>query len=120
MYAVGVLRVDVLSQELHFPLVPYVKGGFAWALWESRDAGKVSVLDNGDKARGIETGLQGQLGLMPPLNPLAPPSAIDLDNSSGVNHAYLVAELWLSDINSFGSGMQVGTRTWVAVLALEY
>jgi hypothetical protein len=43
-----------------------------------------------------------------------------MDNSSGVNNAYLFGELWLSDINSFGTGMQVGTTTWVAGLTLEY
>lgn len=119
MYAVGVLRVDVLARELHFPLVPYAKGGFAWAFWESRDAGKVSKISD-EKARGLETGLQAQLGLMFHLNPLAPQAAADMDNSSGVNNAYLFGELWLSDIDSFDSGMQVGTTTWVAGLALEY
>ena len=73
-----------------------------------------------EKARGLETGLQAQLGLMFHLNPLAPQAAADMDNSAGVNNAYLFGELWLSDINSFGSGMQVGTTTWVAGLALEY
>lgn len=120
MYGVAVLRVDVLARELRFPLVPYAKGGFAWAFWESRDAGSVSVGDDGKKARGIETGLQAQLGLMFLLNPLAPQAAIDMDNHSGINNAYVFAELFLSDVDSFGSGMQVGAQTWFAGLALEY
>ncbi len=120
MYGVAVLRVDVLAQDLRFPIVPYAKGGFAWALWESRDAGSVSVAADGRKARGIETGYQVQLGLMLHLNPLHPQWAIDMDTSSGVNNAYLFAEWWYSDINSFGQGMQVGTNTWSAGLALEF
>ncbi len=120
MYAVGVLRVDVLAQDLHIPLVPYVKGGFAWALWESRDAGNVSVAEDGRKARGLETGLQFQAGLMLHLNPLHPQWAIDMDNSSGVNSSYLFLEWWMSDVNTFGSGMQVGTNTWTAGLAIEF
>jgi hypothetical protein len=120
MYGVAVLRVDVLAKEFRFPLVPYAKGGFAWAFWESRDAGSVSLGDDEAKARGIETGLQAQLGLMFLLNPLAPQAAIDMDNHSGINNAYVFAELFLSDVDSFGSGMQVGAQTWFAGLALEY
>lgn len=120
MYAVAVLRADVLAREFHLPIVPYAKGGFAWALWESRDAQSVSEGAEGDKARGIETGLQGQFGLMLHLNPLSPQAAVDMDAASGVNHAYLFAEWWISSVNSFGSGMQVGTNTWMAGLAVEY
>lgn len=120
MYGVGVLRVDVLAQDLRIPLVPYVKGGLAWALWESRDAGKVSVAADGRKARGLETGYQVQAGVMVHLNPLHPQWAIDMDNSSGVNNAYLFIEWWYSDVDSFGRGMQVGTNTWTAGLALEF
>lgn len=120
MYGVAVLRVDVLAHDFRIPLVPYVKGGFAWAFWESRDAGQVSVATDGRKARGLETGLQLQAGLMVQLNPLQPQWAIDMDNSSGVNTANLFIEWWMSDVDSFGSGMQVGTDTWVAGLALEF
>jgi len=120
MYGVGVLRIDVLAREWKIPLVPYVKGGLAFALWESRDAGSLSVDDDGTRARGSEIGPQIQGGIMVLLDPLQPQWAIDMDNSTGVNHAYLFAEWWMSDVNSFGSGMQVGTRTWVAGLALEF
>jgi hypothetical protein len=89
-------------------------------LWESRDARSVSEAAEGDKARGIETGLQAQLGLMLHLNPLSPQAAVDMDAASGVNNAYLFAEWWISSVNSFGSGMQVGTNTWMAGLAVEY
>jgi hypothetical protein len=78
------------------------------------------VAADGSKARGLETGLQLQAGLMVQLNPLQPQWAIDMDNSSGVNTANLFLEWWMSDVNSFGSGMQVGTDTWVAGLALEF
>jgi hypothetical protein len=38
----------------------------------------------------------------------------------GVNNSYLFGELFGSDISSFGSGMQVGTQTWVLGLAFEF
>src|SRR5690606_14565576 len=100
---------DVLARHFHVPLVPYVKGGFSWALWESLDAGKVTRVDTAggtEKARGLETGYQVQAGLMFLLNPLAPQAAVNMDTSAGVNNAYLFGELWYSDISSFGKGMQ--------------
>lgn len=120
MYGVAVLRVDVLSRELSIPLVPYVKGGFAWAFWKSKDAGEMSETEDGEKAKGLETGYQGQVGVMLLINQLAPQMAIDMDNSSGINNAYLFLEGWASNINSFGTGMQVGAVTWTAGLALEF
>ncbi len=120
MYAVAVLRVDVLAREFSIPLVPYVKGGFSWAFWKSLDAGSTSVTEDGMKAKGLETGYQGQIGLMLLINQFAPQMAIDMDNSSGINNAYLFAEGWASNINSFGTGMQVGAVTWTAGLALEF
>jgi len=119
MYAVGVLRVDIFRRAFNVPLVPYVKGGLAWSLWSSRDAGSVSVVD-GEKAKGSSIGLQYQVGLMIHLNPISPQTAIDMDNSAGVNHSYLFAEWWASDVDSFGAGMQTGDATWVAGVALEF
>jgi hypothetical protein len=89
-------------------------------LWEARDAQSVSYGQDGSTGRGIETGFQGQLGLMLQLNPLSPQAAIDMDNHAGVNNAYVFGELWLSSVDSFGTGMQTGTRTWVAGLAIEF
>jgi hypothetical protein len=54
------------------------------------------------------------------LNWLAPQTALDLDNTAGVNNAYLYIEYMNSTIDSFGQGMQVGTSTWVTGLAWEY
>jgi hypothetical protein len=119
MYAVGVLRIDIFRRAFNVPLVPYIKGGLAWSLWSSRDAGSVSVVD-GEKAKGSSIGLQYQVGLMIHLNPISPQTAIDMDNSAGVNHSYLFAEWWASDVDSFGAGMQTGDATWVAGVALEF
>ncbi len=119
MYAVAVFRADVLSRELNIPLVPYVKGGFAWSLWQSQDAGKISRVD-GEKATGWSYGLQYQLGIMFHLNPIAPQTAIGMDNASGVNNAYIFAEWWASKVDSFGSGISTGAATWVAGVALEF
>ncbi len=119
MYAAAVFRLDVLKTDLSIPLVPYAKLGFSVNLWEARDAGSVSRTDD-LKARGLEIGWSGQLGLMLHLNPLAPQSAADMDASAGVNDAYLYAEWWYSDVDSFGKGMQVGANTISAGITVEY
>lgn len=116
----GVLRVDVLARDMSIPLVPYVKAGLVYALWESRDASRTSQTENGEKALGDELGLTANLGLMLELNFLAPQHAIDMDIASGVNHAYAFGEWAFSSVDTFGTGMQVGSSTWVLGLAIEY
>ena len=39
---------------------------------------------------------------------------------TGINAAYVFGEFFTSDIDSFGSGMQVGADSWVLGLAFEY
>jgi hypothetical protein len=119
IYAVAVLRVDVLKREFRIPIVPYVKGGLSTGIWEARDANHISE-DAGVKGLGFETGLQFQAGAMLHLNPLAPQMAADMDNSTGVNDAYLFAEWWVSDVDSFGKGMQIGVNTWMVGVAIEF
>ncbi|MCH2108233.1 MAG: MXAN_2562 family outer membrane beta-barrel protein [Polyangiaceae bacterium] len=118
MYAVAVLRADVLARKWKIPIVPYAKAGLSWAIWKSRDAGELSEVD-GVKAKGSEVGYQLQVGGMLWLNWLAPQRALDMDNSTGVNNSYLFGEFFYADTNSFGKGMQVGTKTWVAGIAFE-
>lgn len=116
----GVLRIDTFARDMKIPLVPYVKAGLVYALWESRDASRTSVTPEGVKALGDEFGLSANLGLMLELNFLAPQQAIDMDIASGVNHAYAFGEWVFSDVDTFGNGMQVGASTWVLGLAIEY
>lgn len=119
MYGVGVLRVDVLSRDFDIPIVPYVKGGLGVAVWKSEDAGSLSTV-NGLTARNIEIGPQFMVGGMLHLNFFAPQAALDMDNSTGVNHAYLFGEYLFSDLDSFDQGMQVGASTWQVGVAIEY
>lgn len=117
--ALAVLRVDALPQRFGIPLVPYAKAGFVYALWGSR------LGDDSDRAgdvagRGAETGYQAAVGLMFWLNVLHPQSALDMDNATGINNSYVFGELMTSDVDSFGSGMQVGTDSWIAGLAFEF
>lgn len=119
MSAVAVLRVDVLAQSFGIPLVPYGKAGFSYALWSS-SGGEGTDRHEGLVGRGAETGYQAAVGLMFWLNVLHPQSALDMDNATGINNSYVFGELLTSDIDSFNTGMQVGTDTWVVGLAFEF
>ncbi|NLE86235.1 MAG: hypothetical protein GX607_07545 [Myxococcales bacterium] len=115
----AVLRVDVLAQRFSIPLVPYAKVGFSYALWSIGGGDGVDRYE-GLVGRGAETGYQGAVGLMFWLNVLHPQSALDMDNATGINSSYVFGELFTSDIDSFGTGMQVGTTSWVVGLAFEF
>lgn len=117
--ALAVLRVDVLARDFRIPLVPYGKLGATMALWETRDGGSVGVA-SGVLGQGISFGPTGALGLMFLLDFFAPQAAIDMDNSTGVNHAYLFGEWMLSSVSSFEQGLETGTSTWNVGLALEF
>lgn len=121
MYAVGVLRVDVLSRTTPVPLVPYGKLGLGAALWSVGDGDGTARADDNSVGRGTSYGLQMALGGMLLLDVFEPDAAVELDATMGVNSSYVFLEWYVSDLDGFGSGdqMQVGTNTWVLGLALE-
>jgi hypothetical protein len=100
--------------------VPYGKAGMAYALWHSGDDGQLDYDDQGLAGKGSEWGYQFAAGGMFLLNVLHPQGALDMDNATGINNAYVFGEYFFSDIDSFGTGMQVGTDSWVVGLAFEY
>ncbi len=101
MYAVLVLRVDMVEKDLHVPLVPYVKGGLGLAFWRAYNDGGTSSAPNpagpGTIAgKGHTVGTHVALGLSLDLNAFDRTAASNFDNSVGVNHTYLFAEAYLS------------------------
>jgi hypothetical protein len=121
MYAVAVLRADVLDRELHVPLVPYGKFGLGWALWRASNALGTSSAD-GRIGEGTTLGLQFALGLALDLNVFDLAAARGFDNSVGVNHTYAFFEAFWADLNGFGSksSLDVGAYTWSAGIALSF
>lgn len=115
----AVLRVDVLARDLNVPLVPYLKFGGTMTLWEATDGLGVSVVDS-VAGQGISTGLTGAAGLMILLNPIAPQAALDMDNATGVNNAYLFGEWMVSRVSSFDQGLETGDSTWQVGVTLEF
>lgn len=122
MYAVGVLRLDVLARETVIPLVAYGKAGVGYALWwTGNDLGPSRI--DGKIGRGSTWGTHFAVGGMFLLDALEPSSAMALDNEVGINHSYLFFEWMVSNLDGFGapagSEMRVGASTWVAGLAFE-
>ena len=126
MYAVGVLRVDVLAREVGIPFVPYGKAGVGYALWSaSNDLGTSRYTDpkSGDTTlgRGHTWGTHLALGGMLLLDPFNASAAAQLDQNTGVNNTYIFFEWMMSRLDGFGDdkSMRVGTSTWVTGLAFE-
>jgi hypothetical protein len=125
MYAVVVLRADVVMRELHIPLVPYVKGGLGFAFWRaSNTLGTSSATDgsgNDVSGKGHTWGTHIAAGLALHLNEFDNAAAVNLDNSVGINHTYAFFELMSAQLTGLGQkqALFVGTNTWVVGLAFE-
>jgi hypothetical protein len=121
LYAVAVLRVDAIANELRFPIVPYAKAGLGLGLWRAYGP-KGTENVKGTAGKGISSGTQLAIGAALQLDFLDRKSANDLDGAIGINHSYLFAEYFLSNLDGFGSNkaLRVGTNTWTLGLAFEF
>lgn len=121
LYAVAVLRIDVLMRDFGIPLVPYGKIGAGLSFWRAfNDSGTSSY--NGTSGKGYSYGLHYAAGLALSLNWLDPRAAHALDNGTGINNTSLFAEWMVSSLDDFGGkkALYVGTSTFLGGLALEF
>lgn len=124
MYAVGVLRVDVLARQASIPIVPYGKLGVGYALWwAGNDLGTSRYSDAAGEhtGHGRSYGTHLALGGMFLLDAIDRHASAQLDNETGVNNSYFFFEIVRSNLDGFGKGdqMRVGSDGWVMGLALE-
>jgi hypothetical protein len=121
MYAVAVLRADVIDRELHVPVVPYAKLGIGWGLWRASNSAGTSSAD-GRVGEGTSLGIQGAVGMALDLNALDRAAARGFDNAMGVNHTYAFFEAFWADLSGIGQAhaLNVGAYTWAAGLALSF
>lgn len=122
----GVIRLDVLADELNIPLVPFVKAGINWYLWWILGGGESATFDN-DKGRGGTLGWQVNTGLMFRLDQFDPMSARTFDNEAGVNHSYIFVEFMWAWVEGLGRDNKMylstdnfGGATFFIGLALEF
>jgi hypothetical protein len=126
-YAVAVARIDVLSRDLHIPLVPYGKFGFSYARWWVKNGIGLAQSDPPDPndpnaaaqrpGKDASTGTQAALGIMLQLDWLERHAAVTLDNETSINNSFLFFEWSASDYP--GDQMDVGSSNWVTGLAVE-
>jgi hypothetical protein len=119
MYAVAVLRADVLARETPVPLVPYAKLGFGAAIWSVGNGGGTASVP-GITGSGLSYGPQFALGGMLLLDSFDRTAAKGMDGTVGVNNSYFFLEWYVSALGLTGNQMRVGTNTWVLGLALEF
>lgn len=131
MYAIAVLRFDVLDRQFHIPFVPYLKGGIGYALWEASNSGGTSVSStargaktNGVLGEGHTWGTQLAVGLSLDLNFLDRRASQGFDNATGVNHTYVFGELMRADLSGLfqntSTTLYVGDYTWMTGVAFEF
>jgi hypothetical protein len=121
-----VFRADYFAEELNIPLVPYVKGGFAYTFyWITDGLGDIASFgtdEDGDemKARGGIPGFEVDAGLAILLDWFDPDAADDFDESAGINNSYLFGEFHYVNLNGFGKRMNLGDITFNIGLAMEF
>jgi hypothetical protein len=119
MYLAAVLRIDEIARRWSIPLVPYGKFGMGYALWKASNELGVSN-QGGVEGQGASYGLHMAGGLALQLDFLDGGAVQQLDNSTGINHAYAYFEWMYSDLGGLTGGqMHVGTSSWVLGIAFE-
>ncbi len=117
-----VYRFELLADRLRVPIVPYAKGGVAYAFWWSKGAdGEISVNSQMQPARGGSWGYQLNAGGMLRLDFLEGESHA-LDRQLGINHTYLFGEFQFSQVDNFGQAdaISMGDTTFFVGLAMEF
>jgi hypothetical protein len=117
----GVIRIDVLADELGVPIIPYFKGGVNWYFWWILGAGAT-------QETGGTPGWQINPGVALRLDQFDKMSARTFDNEVGVNHSFLFFEFDFAVVEGFGNGDNMylspqnlpGKGTWQAGIGVEF
>jgi hypothetical protein len=115
MHLSAVVRFDELMRRTGVPIVPYAKLGLGLGLWMA------SPVPTDYSGTGATWGMHYAVGGMLALNFLDPRSAARLDETTGVNHAYVFGEYMRANLNGLASTptFYVGSSSWVVGLAVD-
>jgi hypothetical protein len=115
MHLSAVVRFDELMRRTGIPIVPYGKIGLGLGVWTG------SPVPSGYNGAGATWGMHYAAGGMLALNFLDPRSAARLDETTGVNHAYIFGEFMRANLNGLGATptMYLGSTSWVVGLAFD-
>jgi hypothetical protein len=106
-------RADFFARTV--PVVPYVKAGLDYALWNAGNG------DGRTVASGGTAGWHAGAGVALLLDALDPAGALGLDQETGVNHTYLFVEWIDTRLDGLGAAhkLRLGDRAWFAGLMIE-
>lgn len=113
-------RFDMFQDSV--PLVPVLRLGVDWYLWDIKDGnGKVAKLGDAE-ASGATWGWHYAIGVHLLLDYLSPQMAADFDFDAGVNNSYLTFEYRSATVDDFGSdeSFRLGDDTFFFGLTLDF
>ena len=101
-------QLDYLTEKYNFPLIPYVRGGFAYTVWWATDGvGETSIHEPEEgsdiAAEGATMGYHVSVGMRLLLDGFDPSSANSFDEDMGFNNSYLFIEWSRLELDDFGS-----------------
>jgi hypothetical protein len=117
-----VYRMTLLADRTVVPLVPYVKLGLSYYLWQiTKGNGDLSNV-GGDEARGGTLGFQATFGLSLRADAFDKEAARALQGDLGVEHVGFFGEITYASVNGLGmeNRLHVGDLTWAAGLNFEF
>jgi hypothetical protein len=121
-------RFTYLDDVYGIPVVPYIRGGLSYYIWwlsadgdQVCKAGQMGPMCERNKPYGGSLGYQGSIGLSLRAERIDPDTAMSMQQS-GIQHAGVYAELFLANVDGFGSAtkLSVGDRTWFAGFDFEF
>ncbi|HEU0031401.1 MAG TPA: MXAN_2562 family outer membrane beta-barrel protein [Kofleriaceae bacterium] len=124
-------RATQLDDLWGIPVVPYVRGGLAYYVWQMKGpTGSTSfvcsdgTMETGcdkNKAYGGTLGYTGTIGLSLRAERIDANAASSM-RQSGIQHAGFYGELTMAKVDGFGSDkrLSVGDRTWFAGIDFEF
>jgi hypothetical protein len=125
-------RFTYFDDMYGIPVVPYVRGGLSYYMWQIKapngssskvceDMSVTGTCANEDKAYGGSFGFQGSIGFAIRAERIDADAATSM-RSSGLMHAGFYAELQYAKVDGFGSDskLSVGDNTWFAGVDFEF
>jgi MYXO-CTERM domain-containing protein len=115
-------RIDQFEKTWDIPLVPVVKAGFDYVLWQAEAPNGDAATAGGDEGEGGTYGWHASAGLHLLIDWLEPTSAAAFDYNWGVNNTYAFAEYMHMQVDDFGSSdsFNLSDNLWMFGLAFEY
>lgn len=129
--ATATYRFTYLDERFGIPVVPYLRGGLSYYMWEieAPDGSTSKVCMDGsdtadcetNDARGASLGFQGSVGLSIRAERIDSAAATSM-RAGGIQHAGFYAEWSWAKVDGFGSEtkLAVGDTTWFAGVDFEF